>query len=658
MFFSTSPRVSVYTLTFLLLGAWAATPVSAAPRSRVTSAVEATRMKQLAADPPRQAQAQLDQGAVEAAMSMNYMLVMFKPSPDQQADLDQLLFDQQNPSSPNFHKWLTPEEYANRFGLSASDSSKVTAWLVSQGFKIDHSARSGNWIGFSGTATQVSTALRTPVHYFQVDGQKHFSNTTAPSVPEALAGVISGFRGLNDFRLKSNSIKVPNYNTTSGNHYLAPEDWSTIYSVFPLANSGIDGTGQSIAIVGQSDPVPADITAFRTRFGLPANTPKFLFYGGTDPGVVPDILVETDLDLEWAGAIAPKATIYYVFGQDAFTAALVAIDSNIAPILSISYGACELDDADPSFRAFFQQGNAQGNFTIVASSGDSGAASCDLFNSQSFATHGPSVSIPNVFPEVTSVGGTQFMDTTGNYWAASNDKVSGSALSYIPEAAWNETSQQYGLASAGGGLSQFYPRPLWQQAPGLSNNLNVRSVPDISFAAAIHDAYLIIYEGSLTAVGGTSAAAPSFAGVVALLNHYQINKKFQALPGLGNINPQLYRLAQGSLPVFQDVTNGDNVVPCLQATPGCNSGSYGYQTGIGYDYATGLGSLNIYNFVTDWNTATSSVNVKLSLSSSKVTVNGTVTATATVTATGTGTPTGSVELRHGRPASGQRPAHY
>jgi uncharacterized protein (TIGR03437 family) len=176
------------------------------------------------------------------------------------------------------------------------------------------------------------------------------------------------------------------------------------------------------------------------------------------------------------------------------------------------------------------------------------------------------------------------------------------------------------------------------------NNLDSRFVPDISFAAAIHDAYLIVYNNSLTAVGGTSAAAPSFAGVIALLNQYQVNHKFQTLSGLGNINPQLYRLARSGLPVFQDVTNGDNIVPCLQATPGCATGSFGYQTSGGYDLATGLGSANVYNLVTGWNTATAGVNVKLSLSGSKVSVNGTVTATATVTAIGTGTPTGSVDF--------------
>ncbi len=635
-------RVVSYCFSFLFLATLAAFPAEAAPRNRVTRAVDLNRVKQLAGKAPAQAQARLDQGAVEPGMAMNYMLVTFKPSADQQADLEQLLFDQQNPSSPNFHKWLTPEEYSNRFGLSGSDHSKITAWLVSQGFKIDQHARGGNWIAFSGSARQVSTALRTPLHYFQVEGKKHFANTVAPSVPEALGDIIAGFTGLHDFRPLSNAIKVdPAYTTSTGSHYLAPEDWSTIYNVSTLAGSGFDGTGQSIAVVGDSDPVLSDITAFRTRFGLPTNNPKFLFYGGTDPGVNGDLL-ETNLDLEWSGAIAPKATIYYVFGQDAFTAALVAIDSNVAPILSISFGGCETNDADPFFRAFFQQGNAQG-ITIVSSSGDSGAGGCD-HGFPPFATHGPTVSIPNVFPEVTSIGGTQFVENGGNYWAPTNDKVSGTALSYIPEAAWNETSQSNGITGTGGGLSQFYSRPLWQQAPGLSSNLNVRYVPDISFSAALHDAYLVIYQGSLAAVGGTSASSPSFAGVLALLNQYQVSKKFQTAPGLGNINPQLYRLAQSAPSVFHDITNGDNIVPCLQATPGCINGSYGYKAGVGYDYATGLGSADINSLVTQWNTATSSAAVKLSLSTSKTDVNGTVTAVATITSNGTTVPTGSVDF--------------
>jgi uncharacterized protein (TIGR03437 family) len=627
---------------FALAAAALATAAQAAPRNRVAGRVDTARVRRLQGNVHRLAQPGSDLGPVDAAMSMQYMMVLFKPSAAQQTELDQLLVDQQNPSSANFHKWLTPEEFGNRFGLSASDHSKVAAWLTEQGFAIDHHARSSNWIAFSGTAGQVEKALNAPIHYFQAEGKKHFANTVSPAVPEALADVISGFAGLHDFKLRSNAIKTdPDYNSGTS-HYLAPEDWTTIYNVTPLASAGLDGKGQGIVIVGQSDPVLSDLRAFKTRFNLPQNDPKFLLYGGVDPGVDSNILVETNLDLEWAGAIAPQATLYYVFGQNAFEAIVASVESNLAPIISVSYGGCEVDGADPGFRSVFQQANAQGT-TILASSGDSGAASCDLFNSQSFATHGPTVSIPNVFPEVTSVGGTQFADTTGNYWSATNSKNSGSALSYIPEAAWNETSPRNGLTSTGGGASAIYTRPLWQKGPGLPND-NVRYVPDISFSAALHDSYLVIYGGSLIAVGGTSASTPSFAGLVALLGQYQINKGFQTQPGLGNINPQLYRLAQSAPSVFHDTTTGDNIVPCLQATPGCLNGSFGYKATPGYDFATGLGSVDANALVTQWNTSAASVSVRLGLSTARVDINGSVTATAYITTKAVGTPTGTVDF--------------
>ena len=145
IFSARSRRISSSCFAFLLLASWTQA-AQAAPRSRVTRPVDLTRVKQLAGGPPAKAQPQLDQGAVDSGLAMNYMMVMFKLSADQQVDLDQLLFEQQNPSSPNYHKWLTPEEYSNRFGLNASDHSKVTAWLASQGFKIDQHARGGNWV--------------------------------------------------------------------------------------------------------------------------------------------------------------------------------------------------------------------------------------------------------------------------------------------------------------------------------------------------------------------------------------------------------------------------------------------------------------------------------------------------------------------------------
>ena len=615
--------------------------LTAAPPSRITRPVDPSRTVVAPGRVHHLAQAQYDRGAVDPQKRLNYIVMQIKPSAAQQADLDALLADQQNPSSESFRQWLTPEQFGRRFGLNSSDQSKVVAWLTAQGFTVDHVARSNNWVAFSGSAAQVTSALHTPIHQFQFNGKMHFANTQAPAVPEALSGVVGGFLGLNDFPAHSNAkLVTPDY--TSGNtHYLTPADWATIYDVSPLYAAGIDGTGQSIAIVGESDILLSDIAAFRTRYGLPANAPKLVPYSSTDPGYNGAEL-EGNLDLEWAGAIAPKATIYYVYGPSAFTALEVAVELNTAPVISASYSTCEINADYPGWSSIAQQGNAQG-ITLLAASGDAGAAGCDSQDAEPFATRGMSVNFPAVLPEVTGVGGTQFVEGTGAYWAATNSSTFGSALSYIPEAAWNESGTT-GLLSTGGGVSRIYARPAWQNGPGVPND-NFRHVPDVSFSAAGHDAYFVTYLSSNVLVSGTSCATPSMAAVVALLNHYQVTNKSLKTPGLGNINPQLYRMAQAVPTAFHDVTAGTNQVQCAQGSPDCLAGMLGYAAGAAYDMTTGLGSVDTNVLVTQWNTAVNGSVVTLTLSAAKATLNDTIQMTAEVTAaTGSGTPTGTVNF--------------
>jgi uncharacterized protein (TIGR03437 family) len=506
---------------------------------------------------------------------------------------------------------------------------------------VNESGRGRNWIAFSGTAVQVSRALQTPIHRFQAGGETHYANTIDPSVPEALADVIGGFIGLDDFHLQPFVRRVsPEYNSKSS-HYLAPEDFATIYDVGPLYQAGFDGTGQSIAVVGESAVPIADVRSFRTRFNLPANDPKMVLYGGADPGYN-SAQLEGDLDLEWAGAIAPKATIYYIYGASALTAIAAAVNMNVAPVISVSYGGCEIGWRLNYWRAIAQQANAQG-ITILNSSGDSGAAGCDPQENMPFAAAGRMVDFPAVLPEITAVGGTQFVEGTGAYWSSTSSPNSGSALSYIPEASWNESGSG-GLGSSGGGSSVIYAKPVWQTGPGVPDD-NARDLPDISLSAAGHDGYLIISSGSTGAVGGTSASAPSLAGILALLNQYQVSKGFQTQPGLGNINPQLYRLAQSAPSAFHDITAGDNIVNCAQGSPDCLTGSFGYQAGPGYDMATGLGSVDANNLATLWNSKTNAVTIWLYVNTARATLNDTIGMTATVAAaTGSGTPTGTVDF--------------
>ncbi len=618
--------------------------MAGAPADRVTRPVDSSRTQAVAGSVHRLAQPQFDRGPVDPQMPMDYMVLVFKPSANQQSDLEGLIADQQNPSSPHFEQWLTSADFANRFGLSSGDRSKAVAWLTSQGFTVSESARGRNWVAFSGTAGQVSKALHTSIHHFQVNGETHFANTVEASVPEALGGVTAGFLGLHDFHPKSQAIPVPVRpdSNLGGFHYLAPEDYGTIYDIAPLSKSGIDGTGQSMVVVGQSDVLLSDLRAFRTQFNLPANDPKMILYG-TDPGFN-GAQIEGNLDLEWAGAIAPKATISYVYGQDVSVALIIAIDLNIAPVISFSYAICEIDAEPGIYRSIAQQANAQG-ITILAASGDSGAAACNAQGSGALATLGLAVNFPAAMPEVTGVGGTQFVEGTGTYWATTNSSNLGSALSYIPESAWNESGPA-GLGSSGGGASVFYPRPSWQTGPGLPTD-TVRHVPDISLSAAGHDAYFITFQGQLNAVAGTSAGTPSMAGIVALLNQYQVANGFQKQPGLGNINPQLYRLAKTTPSAFHDIVSGNNIVPCLQGSPDCLTGSYGYPAAQGYDMATGLGSVDANNLVTLWNTATQAVTVVLSLGASKASPNDTVALTAGVYPANGGTPTGTVSFSAG-----------
>ncbi len=431
----------------------------------------------------------------------------------------------------------------------------------------------------------------------------HFANTSDPSVPAALAAVVGGLRGLNDFCMMAMSTykPLPSYTVASGHHYLAPDDLATIYDFAPLYSSGIDGTGQKVAIAGQTDINLADIRAFRAQFNLPPDDPNVIRVG-SDPGVQPGDLVEADLDIEWSGAVARNATIIYVDSIDVVTSAFYAIDQNPAPVLSFSYRSCEQGTGATLFRAVAQQGNAQG-MTFVAASGDSAASNCDRAFLYPQAAKGLAVSFPASLPEVTGVGGTEFMEGNGEYWGKQNSRNLASVLSYIPETAWNSSALQNQLEGVGGGASVLYSKPGWQAAPGVPDD-KARDVPDIAFSASVSlDAYLFFTGGALGAVGETSVPTPAFAGMVALLNQSLSSNGSPAPSGLGNINPELYRLARNTKDVFHDITTGDNLAPCVQSSPDCLSGFLGYSAGPGYDLVTGLGSIDLSNMVEEWSTA-------------------------------------------------------
>jgi uncharacterized protein (TIGR03437 family) len=625
-----------------------------AQRSRINTAINRLNRVTLQGHLQPKAAAEDDQGPVSPSLQLSRVTLMFKPSDSQKADLDQLLIDQQNPASPQYHHWLTPEEYAARFGVSQDDLDKIKTWLESEQLTIVDTARGRNWIAVSGPASQVEKTFGVELHHYLVNGVRHFANANEPTIPAALANVVGTIHGLTDFRLRarkhSSITPVPEYTTTKGSHYLAPNDVATIYNIKPLYDSGADASGQRLVVVGQTGVNLSDMQSFRSRFNIPGSDPQLLLIpGNTDPGILKDDEVEADLDLQWTSAVARNASIVYVYAQDVMDSVQYAIDQNLAPVLSMSYGLCEAQTPrsdSATLRSWAQQANAQG-ITWIAASGDSGATDC--WDGTTKTPAGLSVDLPAAIPEVTGVGGGTFNEGTGSYWNVGTDANGASVLSYIPEMVWNDSNSSDGPASGGGGASVFFAKPSWQLGAGVPAD-GARDVPDITLSAsADHDGYLMYSEGTLEVVGGTSVGAPVFAGLAALLNHAMVSNGASA--GLGNMNPRLYSLAQTSPSAFHDITVGNNIinVTCGRNARNCTAGSFGFNAGVGYDLASGLGSLDAANLIAAWTGKAASVQkgtalMTLSAASNAVSVTNRTTLTATVTTSNGGTPTGTVSF--------------
>ncbi len=533
-----------------------------------------------------------DLGPLNDNVVLPPLTLVLRQTAEQQADLDRLLAAQQDPASPDYHRWLTPEQYADRFGASADDIAKITAWLQQHNLHVSAIGRGRTSVGFTGTAGDVAQALQITFHRYSAGGREHFANTAEPSLPTALQTAVRGIQGLHDFGMQPRAVAHPNYtSTTSGNHYLSPDDLAGIYNIKALWNAGYDGAGQKIVIAGQTRINLADLQQFRAKFLLPAADPQVILVPNTkDPGTVKSDLGEADLDLEWAGATAPQASLVYVY-SGSVDAVQYAIDQNLAPVLSVSYGLCESLTPRSDMllmQSWARQANSQG-MTWINASGDSGGADCLSGTFSNGA--GLSVDSPADLPEVTGIGGTTFREGSGQYWNSANTPNGGSVLSYIPEGVWNDSAPG-DPAAGGGGSSVAFAQPAWQTGLGVPNN-GARNVPDIALAAsAEHDGYMVCSGGQLAVYGGTSVGTPAFAGIVALLNQYLTNAGGQTVSGVGNINPRLYALAQAGAGAFHDVTAGDNIVnvTCGARARNCVPGAYGYAAAQGYDQASGLRS--------------------------------------------------------------------
>jgi subtilase family serine protease len=726
----------------------------AAQQDRISGSLSNGQSHVLKGNIRHQALPEYDQGRVDPGMQLGTITLLTAPTAAQESAIKLLLAQQQDRKSPNYHKWITAEQYADRFGLSENDMQQLVAWLSAQGFTMIEPAHGRNWISFTGTAAQVENAFRTEIHNFNVKGELHYANATAPQIPAALAGIVAGVRGLDDFHPKPMGIRRARpYYFYSGSQFsgqfIAPGDIYTMYDINPLltATPKIDGTGQKVAIMGATDIYLSDLTDFRTGFGLSpisctapsdlitACSDPHLSYvlGGVDPGPQGgDVLEEADLDLEWSGAIAPGAQLIFVNSTDAFTSFYYAIDHQSTlgeSVISLSFGNCEfvenigkLETGQPVlFETELQKASSEG-ITFVNSSGDSGAAECDgngTLTSTGLATGGLAVSYPASSPEVTGVGGTAIPLAdigSSTYWGTINGPNGGSLLpnQQIPEQAWNDDDEfaqfcseqtsgsngyvfcqtgdvpagngwvpitslataqdDFGIGADGGGASNCavqtsdfsacvsgFPQPAWQTVT--VSGQTTRMSPDISLLATpnfpgfIFCTQLVTLTGSgsgsscaggiasaigsSSLIGGTSASAPIFAGMVALLNQYTGAAQ-------GPINPMLYQLAATAPSAFHDITAGDNNVACEANSPGApqpqalwcpSTGVVGYSAGPGFDMATGLGSLDVNKFAV---ALKNPPDFSISSSVTSLSVYAGQTATATITVTPINNFTGAV----------------
>lgn len=728
-------------LAFCLILATGAAGQSTRVHPQIIQPIDAANRVVLRGNTPPLARAENDRGAAPDGLILNRMLLVLKRPAAQETALSKLLVEQQVKSSPNYHHWLTPEQFGEQYGPADADIQTVSNWLSAQGFEIDHVAAGRSVIEFSGAAAQVRQAFHTDIRQYAVNGNVYWSNAADPQIPAALAPVVAGIASLNNFPVKPMSHQVnvplrveraegtpPAYTLTAPNgkvfHALGPADFDTIYNVPSSVNGAPDGQGETIAIVASSNVNLQDSTNFRDTFGLAGSSPTVIV-NGPDPGIVPGYESEADLDVEWAGAIATQATIDLVVSQDTVTtpginlSALYIVDNNLAPVMSVSYGYCESTlgvAGNAFFDSLWEQASAEG-ISVAVAAGDQGPATCDNFSNESEVQKGLSVNGIASTPFDVAVGGTDFDDSSNPavYWSSTNDPTHrSSALSYIPEITWNDSCAQTGdsascepaagtsegLLAGGGGPSTCgvlsgsdpnatcvagYAKPAWQTGLGVPAD-GVRDLPDVSLFSGVgrNGSFYLFCEADVNPtqtancsldnnsdfqeVGGTSTATQVFAAIMALVVQKTGERQ-------GNPNYVLYSLAAqpgascssdvsavtNASCIFYDIVTGNNSLPCSfvsttscapvttggsneTVVPGSSPAIPAWNTGPGYDLATGLGSVNVTNLINKWSSVSFTPSATtLSISPTMLTHGQSADVSVQVTAQG-GTPTGAVSL--------------
>ncbi len=650
---------------------------------RITREVETSPLVSLPGEVHAWAQPQFDRGLAPADVS-GHMLLAMRRSPAQESALKTLIASQQDPHSPNYRKWLTPEQFGKQFGVADADLQTVTGYLASRGLSVGHVYKNHMAIEVSATAEQMRSTFQTEIHRYSIGGKTFYANATAPKIPSALQGVVSGFASINNFKAAPSSAAgtqarfdaqthtlAPLYSTNNGTIFgISPGDLSVIYDIPPATNPATGalqgGQNVNVGVLGDSNIDINYINNYRNTFNLGAN-PPIVVIDGNDPGMNDDAYIAYK-QIELIGAVAPNATVYYYIsattdydtGMD--FALIRAVEDNQVQVLVNGYQVCEqnLGLSATLANAVAEQAAAQG-ITVVAAAGNTGPAACEIPGTAAPATTGFAVNGYASSPYTTAVGGTDFNYTsaTTNYWGANSSSNSAapftSALQYIPEQAWNDstrTGKTSVLLGGGGGASTVgldgaslpQPIPGYQssnaKAAAISNQVArstqttpARVLPDVSFFAGSganntigynNTAYLFCMQSTdcqggptpqFTYSGGTEASSAVFAGAMALVVA-NLNSTNPSAYGVGSANPALYSMLAppaGQTPVVapNDIKVGNTELACTNGTPNCTNGVMtGYAAGTGYDAATGLGSFDITNFVSNYtqpNTAGSTV---------------------------------------------------
>ena len=712
--FMASRRLFSTLLAAVLISAVLIPAAAQAPAPRIAGELSTSDHAALPNSANPRAQAQYNTGRLARNTPLEAMSITFSRTQAQEAALKTLIASQQNPASPQYHKWLTADQFAARFGLSDADIAKVQSWLEQQGFAVTTVSRGKDMIRFSGTAAQAEQAFSTELHTYSLPTahgtESHFAASTALSIPSALSGVVLGIRGLDDFKphthLASRRGQLqPHYTwNDSGTQevFFDPGDIVTVYDIQAEYNASWTGSGQTITIVGQSAISTTDLTNFWTASGITRNNPTITLVPSTGASttLADGDEAESDLDLEWSGAIAKGAALNFVYAGKsggAFDAIQYAIDQQIGTIISSSYGDCEPDigksDLD-SLDSIIERAGSQGQ-TVLSAAGDTGSADCleDTDLKSTTEEQALAVDYPASSAYVTGVGGTQISTASASYqtpgdgyWntnSNSNTGINNTAIKYIPEQAWNENAlcDKYALqdgdtttsdyvCAGGGGASAFFSKPSWQTGVENIPADGMRDVPDVALNAAIYDpgyllctsdktfwqskqkascnsGFLDSSSGFPTAGGGTSFATPIFAGMLAL-----INQQYSYTTGQGEVNKTLYTIAASSsyATAFHDITTGNNACDIPAACGSGTADNTTYSAGAGYDQATGLGSVDLTILASVWTTSgggtgsTLTTTTTVTPASTTPALNASDNFTIAVAASDGSTPTGSISI--------------